>query len=181
MFLILHYFNIAREDPLTTCMVHLTDLDIFLLLIHFYPNLTASDWKGRRQKKDLHCIFLWRYWSKSCSSSNGVFMFLLRPDSSFSRKSKTFWWKTFQRADEDTLDALAKLGKELISTFTLNLHKTLFFSARCRHANSRNNRKPGDGLLLPMVKLNAELHSQPSPSLGAICTQNLKVTCHQQL
>ena len=162
-------------------MVHLTDLDIFLLLIHFYPNLTASDWKGRRQKKDLHCIFLWRYWSKSCSSSNGVFMFLLRPDSSFSRKSKTFWWKTFQRADEDTLDALAKLGKELISTFTLNLHKTLFFSARCRHANCRNNRKPGDGLLLPMVKLNAELHSQPSPSLGAICTQNLKVTCHQQL
>ena len=53
-------------------------------------------------------------------------MFLLRPDSSFSRKSKTFWWKTFQRADEDTLDALAKLGKELISTFTLNLHKPCF-------------------------------------------------------
>ena len=30
----------------------------------------------------------------------------------FSR-TKTFWWKEFQKADNDTLDALAQLGKKL--------------------------------------------------------------------
>ena len=45
---------------------------------------------------------------------------------SFSRKSKTFWWKKFQRADEDTLDALAKLSKKLIVAFTYNLHTEIY-------------------------------------------------------
>lgn len=123
--MIFHYFNIVRRDPFTTCIVHSPNTDVFLLLIHFYPPLPQAllfrTGKGKGARKIeigssfegigpcYAQVFLAFHAFTGCDQMG-----------CFSRKLKLSWWKIFQRADEDTLDDLGKIGKVLIGTLTYN-------------------------------------------------------------
>ena len=123
--LILHCFNIARRDPFTACTVYSPDTGVLLLLTHFYPSLPQSLLFHTEKGKDARKIHI-----ESSYEGPGHAQGLLRfhvftgcnETGSFSRKSKTFWWKKFQRANKNTLDAFAKLGEKFIATFSYNLH-----------------------------------------------------------
>ena len=125
--MIFHYFNIARRDSFTTCLVHSPNTDVFLLLIHFYLSLPQAllfhTGKGKGARK-LEIGLSFEGIGPSYAQVFLAFHVFTGCDQmgSFSRKLKLFWWKIFQRADEDTLDDLGKIGKVLIATLTYNSH-----------------------------------------------------------
>ena len=96
------------------------DTDVFLLLIHFYQSLPQSLLFHTGRGKDARKINI-----ASCYEGIGPryakallgFHVFTGCDQTgrFSRKTKTFWWKEFQKADDDTLDALAQLGKKMMA------------------------------------------------------------------
>lgn len=114
--LVLHCFDIAQRDPLTNCTVFSPDTDVFLLLIHFYPSLPQSLLFHTGKGKDVRKIDI-----GSCYEGLGInharallgFHVFTGCDQTgrFAKKSKQFWWKEFRKADENTLNALAQLGK----------------------------------------------------------------------
>ena len=128
MLFILHCFKIARRDPFTTCSVYFPDTDVFLILIHFYPSLpqsllfcTGMGKYARNNDIRLSYESIAPSMPKPCWS----FMFLLaasRHAASQGNQKHFGEKKKNQRADEDILNPLGKLGKGLIATFTYNLH-----------------------------------------------------------
>ena len=128
--LIFHCFNIARRDPFTTCTVYSPDRCI-LLLIHFYPFLPQSSLLHTGKGKDARKIDIGSSYEGTgpnhAQALLGFHVFTgCNQTGSFPKKSKTFWWKKFPRADKNTLDAIAKLGEELIATFTYNLYSETY-------------------------------------------------------
>ena len=119
--LILHCWDAARKDPFTMCTVFTPDTDVFLLLVRFYPSLTQSLVFRTGRGNELRDIDV-----RSCYEAIGTdhAKALLafhtftgcNQTGRFCGKSKTVWWKEFRKADESTLNALAKLGK------TQNVH-----------------------------------------------------------
>ena len=110
--LTLHCFDIARRDPFTTCTVYSPDTDVFLLLIHFYSSLPQSllfhPGKGKVARKiDIGSSYE-GIGPGHAQALLGFHVFTgCDQTGSFSKKSKTFWWKKSQTADKNTLDTLA--------------------------------------------------------------------------
>ena len=98
--------------------MYLADTDAFLLLIHFYPSLPQSLLLHTGKGKDAIEINIGSsYEGIGPNHAQALLVFHVftgcDQTGSFSRKSKS-------------LNASAKLGEELIATFTYNLHSETY-------------------------------------------------------
>ena len=128
--LLLHCWDIGRQNTFNECIVYSPDTDVFLLLVHFYESLPQSLLFRTGRGKDLRSICI-----KSCYEAIGPnrakallgLHTLTGCDQTekFSGKSKSFWWKNFLDADSEILDALGELGKIIsIYLYTWDLIET---------------------------------------------------------
>ena len=128
--IILHCFEIARDDPFTECVVVSPDTDVFLLLVHHYPELPQKLIFRTGRGEELRNINI-----GSCYESLGVehakallgFHTMTGCDQTgkFNGKSKIFWWNHFINTSGNILHALAELGETYFYLFpTLSLKQT---------------------------------------------------------
>ena len=113
--LILHCCDVAQRDPFTECIVFSPDTDVFLLLIHHFPELSQSTIFRTGRGDQLRDISISQCYEKIGPERAKAllgFHAMTGCDQTgrFNGKTKAFWWKQFCAAGLDVVETIAELG-----------------------------------------------------------------------
>ena len=114
--LTLHALDVTRQNPFRQLHVFSPDTDVFLLLIHYYPQLpTLTKFKtGQGSKKrliDVHAAYEALGPDKSAAVLAFHAFMGCDQTSKFSGKSKLACWKIFIQSDNNIIEAFQQLGE----------------------------------------------------------------------
>ena len=117
MLLTLHCLDVAKRDPFSECVVFSLDTDVFLLLIHHFPELTPCTLfqTGRgNQQRNINISKCYETIGPVRATELFGFHTLTGCDQTgrFSGKTKSFWWKQFYCAGEDVLAAMVEFDED---------------------------------------------------------------------
>ena len=115
----MHCWEIGRRNPSNQCIVYSPDTDVFLILIFHYPSLPNALRFRTGKGSNLRNISSGScYEALGSCRANALLGFHIFTDCDqagrFMRKSKTFRWKNFINAGDNTLKALRGLGKNCL-------------------------------------------------------------------